>query len=279
MSEKFSQLSHEKQTAMRFNYSIIRSSDLSIKWPNVLEDDWRRVREIYFSLAFRRSPLNLKLTLYAALFYLPKTLFCDFFKRHVDKRDTHPSIPHPPLQKPTQLYVIRNNVHPFDLLVFMSAPLFNAHEGLKRVRKLSYGSISINCSTLHFSRPEPGADILIILVWLGQSVRVSGGEMRKKRRSWRCEGYDCILLGGRGTPPIIKLACCVEGPCLQGWEFPSLAVGRSEAAAAPSLLSLWLFLHHLCAVLRLTHPHRSQRLTEDELGGPAARAAPVLGYH
>lgn len=59
---------------------------------------------------------------------------------------------------------------------------------------------------------EPGADIQIILVWLGQSMRVSGGELRKKRRSWRSEG--CVSWGG--TPPIIKLVCCVEGLCLQG---------------------------------------------------------------
>lgn len=77
------------------------------------------------------------------------------------------------------------------------APLpFTLGEGLKRVHKLSYCSISINCSAPHLPVQEPGADILIIHVWLGQSMRVSGGEMRRKRRSWRSEGCVCVIWGG-----------------------------------------------------------------------------------
>lgn len=59
-----------------------------------------------------------------------------------------------------------DTTHPSLHLLFPVAPPtpFSLGEGLKRAHKLSYCSISINCSALHFSVQEPGADILIILV-------------------------------------------------------------------------------------------------------------------
>lgn len=58
--------------------------------------------------------------------------------------------------------------------------------GLKRLHRWSYGS------TLQLSGPESGADIPITPVWLVPSMRVNGGEARKRRRSWRSEGWVCV---------------------------------------------------------------------------------------
>lgn len=59
MSEKFHQLSHKKQTAVELKV-IIPLSDQNLliiqEWPNVLEDDWSHVQEIYFSLDLRLFP-------------------------------------------------------------------------------------------------------------------------------------------------------------------------------------------------------------------------------
>lgn len=64
-----------------------------------------------------------------------------------------------------------------------------------------------------------------VLVWLGQSMELSRAErMRrkrnmKKRRRWWFEGEGggmCLCWGEGGpAPPLIKLACCTGGACLQ----------------------------------------------------------------
>ncbi len=67
----------------------------------------------------------------------------------------------------------------------------------------------------------------------------------------------CVLRRGGAAPPIIKLACCAGGPCLQGSRGSFLhSVDRSErgegsSQLSHSLLSLVIFCNSFIAALRL----------------------------
>lgn len=104
--------------------------------------------------------------------------------------------------------------------------------------------MSINCFTLLPSVLQAEADIVIVLVRLGRSMRLNRGERRKSTRR------VCVCWGG-AAPPIIKLTCCVEGPCLQGRRGSFLhSVDSSERGEGSSELSHSL----LTLVISATHP-------------------------
>lgn len=108
------------------------------------------------------------------------------------------------------------------------------------------------------SEREEAADVVIVLVPLGRSTTLNGG------RGGGGEGV-CVCRGA--APPIIKLACCVEGPCLWGRRGSLLhSVDRSEREESRGELShSGYFSNSSFAALRLATC--TQRLTENEPGG------------
>lgn len=110
------------------------------------------------------------------------------------------------------------------------------------------------CYTLLASVLQPDVDIVIVLVRLSWSVRLNWGERRRSRRR-------LSVLGG-AAPPIIKLVCCVEGPCLRGRQGSFLhsvdssserGEGSSELSHSPSLSCC--FCNSSVAALRLGDLH------------------------
>lgn len=134
--------------------------------------------------------------------------------------------------------------------------------------KLNYGSMSKNCFTPLLRAPEPKADTVIVLVRLGRSMRLNRGERKRRRRSRRRSGDVSVCWGRGAAPPIIKLACCAGGPCLQGRRGSFLhsvdSSERGDGSSEHSLLSGY-FCKSSLAALRLANC--THRLIQDESEG------------
>lgn len=147
--------------------------------------------------------------------------------------------------------------------------------------KLNYGSMSKNCFTPLLRAPEPKADTVIVLVRLGRSMRLNRGERKRRRRSRRRSGDVSVCWGRGAAPPIIKLACCAGGPCLQGRRGSFLhSVDSSEpgdGSSEHSLLSLVISANHpsLRCDWRTAHTGWFRTSRRGEAATRAAAVAPA----